>query len=114
MSQTLLELKLERVFNRIFDEANFNDEDLMNIKGNPEGLKGFPDRIVFADEIYWVEIKVGKEHGSYYKQTPTQKKWQLWIETSGGIYVLLEGRIMVERWANEVVRRVQKKIMKEK
>ena len=31
---------------------------IFNVKGNSYNMKGFPDRLVFADEIYFVEVKL--------------------------------------------------------
>ena len=71
---------------------------IFSIKGNPYNMKGFPDRLVFADKIYFVEIKLGKEMGSYYGQIPLQKWWQRKIEASNGNYVLLKGLREIEEF----------------
>jgi len=58
------------------------------VKGNPTNKRGFPDLIIFNNivkEIHWLENKLG----SYYGQTPTQRKWQKIIEDSGGKYFLI-------------------------
>ncbi len=66
---------------------------VFNCKGNPEQLKGFPDRMIFINNhIIFVEFKAGKKLGSYYKQTPLQKKWQEQIEKSGSYYKLVIGQ----------------------
>lgn len=80
------ESKIEEYFVKALNESG-----IKHIKGNAIGVKGFPDRIVFADKIYFVEIKVGEVLGSYYKQTRKQKEWQDIIENSKGTYVLLKG-----------------------
>jgi len=92
-----LESKLEKDFVKLLNMAN-----IINIKGNSIGIKGFPDRIVFADTIYYVELKVGKELGSYYTQTPKQKEWQEIIEKSNGKYVLLVGEESIKNFVKEL------------
>lgn len=71
---------------------------IFNFKGNPTNLKGFPDRLVFADKIYFVELKVGKLDGSRYGQTAMQKWWQKKITQANGNYVLLKGMREIEEW----------------
>jgi hypothetical protein len=75
-------------------------KNIFNVKGNAYNLKGYPDRLVFADKIYFVEVKVGKEMGSYYGQTPMQKWWEKKIKDSAGTYVLLKGLKEVENWVS--------------
>ena len=65
--------------------------NVFTIKGNPQGLKGYPDREIYAHELFKAELKLGKEHGSYYKRTKMQVKWDKQITQSGGKYVLLVG-----------------------
>ncbi len=84
--QTVLESKVEDLLTKLLDAKG-----IFYYKGKPIGLKGYPDRVIFSDKIYYVEVKVGKELGSYYKQTPTQKYWQKKIEGSKGEYRLLTG-----------------------
>lgn len=59
-------------------------------KGNPQGDRGFVDRIVFhtkAHRILYVEIK----NQTYYERTRKQKKWAKTITDSGGEYFLIDG-----------------------
>lgn len=86
MKQTVLETSLEKLFCDLLD-----NKKIFHLKGIARGVKGFPDRQVFANKIIYVELKVGKEGGSYYKQTKMQKWWQNKIERSNGTYVLLTG-----------------------
>ncbi len=83
---------------------------IFNVKGNSYNMKGFPDRLVFADEIYFVELKVGKEEGSYYGQQPMQIWWQEKITKSKGNYVLLKGLREVEQWAENLPYTLPKKL----
>jgi hypothetical protein len=91
MKQTLLEKTLEKSFNDHLDLL-----EIFHVKGQAQGKRGYPDKKVYHDRIYHVELKVGKEHGSYYKQLPMQKWWQRRIEKSNGIYILLEGQMQVD------------------
>lgn len=97
MAQDVLEKTLENLFKRLLDEKH-----IFHIKGISRGVKGFPDRKVFADNIYYVELKVGKEGGSYYKQTKMQKWWQDKIEKSNGHYVLLTGEQEIILFVNQL------------
>jgi CRISPR/Cas system CMR subunit Cmr4 (Cas7 group RAMP superfamily) len=97
VKKTTTEAKLEQSFVKLLNMAN-----ITNIKGNAIGVKGFPDRIVFADTIYYVELKVGKELGSYYTQTPKQKEWQEIIEKSNGKYILLVGEESIKNFVKEL------------
>jgi hypothetical protein len=83
---------------------------IFNVKGNSYNMKGFPDRLVFADEIYFVEVKLGKEEGSYYGQQPMQKWWEEKITKSKGNYVLLKGMKEVEEWAEKLPYTLPKKL----
>lgn len=84
---------------------------IFNVKGNSYNMKGFPDRLVFADEIYFVELKVGKEEGaSYYGQQPMQIWWQEKITKSKGHYVLLKGLREAEEWAENLPYTLPKKL----
>jgi hypothetical protein len=83
----MTEKELERYLGKLLDKKN-----IFHFKGNPGGLKGYPDRLVFSDKIYFCEIK----KGSYYKQTPMQKWWQDKIEKAGGEYRLLTGKTQIE------------------
>jgi hypothetical protein len=83
---------------------------IFNVKGNSYNMKGFPDRLVFADEIYFVEVKLGKEEGSYYGQQPMQKWWEETITKSKGNYVLLKGLKEVEEWAENLAYTLPKKL----
>lgn len=87
----MTERQLEQYMGKLLDKKK-----IFHFKGNPGGLKGYPDRLVFSDRIYFCEIKLGKEEGSYYKQTPMQKWWQNKIEQAGGNYILLVGKKEVE------------------
>ncbi len=86
MAQSILEKKVEDHLIKRLDEMG-----IFHIKGKSVGLKGYPDRLVFAQEIFFVELKVGKEGGTYYTQTKMQKFWQKKIEASSGHYVLITG-----------------------
>lgn len=86
MAQSILEKKVEDYLVALLDAKG-----IFHVKGKPVGLKGYPDRQIFSNEIYYVEVKVGKALGSYYKQTKTQKFWQEKIEKSNGNYRLLTG-----------------------
>lgn len=81
-------------------ESLLDAKGIFHIKGISRGLKGFPDRQIFAHKIFYVEVKLGKELGSYYKQTKMQKWWQKTIEASNGNYVLLTGIKEVEDFVN--------------
>jgi hypothetical protein len=94
MAQSVLEKKVEERLVALLDAKG-----IFHYKGRPAGLKGYPDRVIFSDKIYHVEVKVGKALGSYYKQTPTQKFWQTKFEASQGEYRLLTGFEEVEAFA---------------
>lgn len=66
--------------------------NLVCIKGNPRGVKGYPDRIVFGDKIYYIELKLGKENGSYYGLTEMQKKWKTVISQTKAEYLCLTNK----------------------
>lgn len=93
MAQKYLEKELESYFEKKLDELN-----IFHIKGESHGRKGYPDRTIFAFAELHVELKVGKEGKSYYKQTKIQKKWQNRIERSNGKYYLLEGYEQVDKF----------------
>lgn len=93
----MTEKELEMYFGKLLDK-----EKIFHFKGNPGGLKGYPDRLVFADKIYFCEIKLGKSEGSYYKQTPMQKWWQDKIEKSNGTYILLIGKEQIESFVGKL------------
>lgn len=93
----MTEKELEKYFGKLLDK-----QKIFHFKGNPGGLKGYPDRLVFADKIYFCEIKLGKEEGSYYKQSPMQKWWQNKIEQSNGTYVLLVGKNQIESFVDKL------------
>jgi len=90
---------LEKYFVKKLKEAN-----IFNHKGNPLGLKGKPDRDVYANVLYHVELKLGKQHGSYYKMTPTQEKWQAQIRQSNAHHVLLTGKDEVDAWLEKIIK----------
>ena len=74
-------------------KQQLDDKNIFNFHGNPDKLKGFPDRVVLAHTIYFIELKLGKENDSYYEQSPMQKKWEQQInQTQGSIYVLIKNR----------------------
>jgi hypothetical protein len=83
-------------------------KDIFSVKGNSYNMKGFPDRLVFADKIYFVELKVGKEGGSTYGQIPMQKWWQKKIEACNGHYILLKGLKEVKEWVENLPNLKQK------
>ena len=56
----MTERQLEQYMGKLLDKKK-----IFHFKGNPGGLKGYPDRLVFSDRIYFCEIKLGKEEGSY-------------------------------------------------
>jgi len=89
----MLESVLEKHLKDALDKLKID-----HIKGNSRGLKGYPDKLVFAHQIFFVELKVGKEGGSYYKQQPMQKYWQRIIEKAGGTYLLLVGLQQVDEF----------------
>lgn len=93
----MTERELELYFGKLLDK-----QKIFHFKGNPGGLKGYPDRLVFHDKIYFCEIKLGKENGSYYTQTPMQKWWQDKIESSGGTYMLLTGKKQIEDFVEKL------------
>ena len=93
----MTEKELEQYFGKLLDKLK-----IFHFKGNPGGLKGYPDRLVFADKIYFCEIKLGKEEGSYYKQSPMQQWWQNKIEQSNGTYVLLVGKNQIESFVDKL------------
>jgi hypothetical protein len=91
------EIDLEKHLIKLLDK-----EGIFHIKGNPHNLKGFPDRLVFADVIYFIELKLGKENGSYYTQTPMQKWWEKRIKDSGGIYIMLTGKQQIDSFVKQI------------
>lgn len=101
MPQSILEESIETLFVDLLNENN-----ILHIKGNSRGLKGWPDRIVFGDKIYFVELKVGRSGGSYYKQSKMQNYWQRQIEGSNGMYALLTGENEVRSFVDKIKKRV--------
>jgi len=97
MAQTLYELNLEALLIKLL-----NERKIFHFKGNPQGLKGFPDRTILADREYHVELKVGKEGGSYYKQTPMQRWWQIQFENAKSVYVLLTGEKEIREFVSKI------------
>ncbi len=91
MSQSILEKQVEDYLIKLLDEKG-----IFHFKGKVEGLKGYPDRTILSDREYHAETKVGKNGGSYYKQTPLQKWWQRKFERANSVYVLLTGFKEVE------------------
>lgn len=96
MKKAKTEAQIEKEF--VDKLQNFN---IMAIKGNPRGLKGFPDRIIFGKYIYFVEFKAKKDQA--YKQTKMQKKWQEWITTANGRYALVEGENEAQELAFKIL-----------
>lgn len=70
--------------------------NLVCIKGNPHGVKGYPDRVVFGDNVYFIELKLGKENGSYYGLTEMQKKWKTVINQTQAEYMCLTNKKEIE------------------
>lgn len=87
----MLEKDLERYLVTLCKKYN-----LVCIKGNPRGVKGYPDRIVFGDNIYFIELKLGKENGSYYGLTEMQNKWQAVISQTGAVCFCLTNKKEIE------------------
>lgn len=73
-------------------KSELDKKNIFNFPGNPRNLKGFPDRIVFGKIVYYIELKLGKENDSYYKQTEMQKKWELQINQTNNKYFLINTR----------------------
>lgn len=73
-------------------KSELDKKNIFNFPGNPRNLKGFPDRIVFGKIVYYIELKLGKENDSYYKQTQMQKKWELQINQTNNKYFLINTR----------------------
>ncbi len=88
-------------------EKRFNTElakiGVRTVKGNAMFNKGFPDRMVFADKVYYVELK----NDTYYGQTKLQKEWQRIIEQSRGTYYLLNGDAEVEAFIKMIKEKVE-------
>lgn len=81
-----------------------NKYNIHHIKGNPQGAKGFPDRVIFAHKIIFVELKLGKQNKSYYEQTKMQYKWQIQIEqTKYNEYLMLETRDEIDEFVESLV-----------
>jgi hypothetical protein len=93
----MTERELEQYMGKLLDKKM-----IFHVKGNPNGLKGYPDRLVFSDKIYFCEVKLGKSEGSYYKQTAMQKWWQDKIEKSNGVYILLTGKKEIEDFVEKL------------
>lgn len=94
-------IDLEKQLEKYFCDK-LNAIGIVNIKMNPLGKKGIPDRLVFGDNIYYVELKLGKEHESYYKETRGQTNWGKQITQSNGFYVLLEGKSEVDKFVEKM------------
>lgn len=73
-------------------KQELDKKNIFNHHGNPQGLKGFPDRVIYAHRVYYIELKLGKENDSYYEQTKTQKKWELQIKQTINPYLLISNR----------------------
>lgn len=79
-----------------------NKLNIYNFKGNPIGLKGFPDRVVIGKEIYFIELKLGKENKSYYEQTLMQKKWEQQINQTSSTYNILSNRDDIDKMVKKI------------
>ena len=77
--------------------------NLICIKGNPFGVRGYPDRLIFGGNIYYVELKLGKLNGSNYGLTAMQKKWKKVIEQSKAKYALIESKEDIDTLVSEIV-----------
>lgn len=88
---------LENYLAKELDKRN-----IFNIHGNPNGIKGFPDRIVYGAKIYYFETKLGKENKSYYKQTPMQKKWEQQINQTCDEYHMIYSRKEIDEWVEKI------------
>lgn len=104
--------KSEKTLLEDYLKSELDKRNIFNFKGNPEGLKGFPDRVVLADKIYFIELKLGKENKSYYEQTPTQKKWEEQISQSTNMYALLNTRADIDEWVKTIYENCLKKGIK--
>lgn len=101
--------KSERELLELYLKEKLDDKNIYNFKGNPRGLTGFPDRIVFADIVYFIELKLGKENKSYYGQTPMQKKWGQQIEQTPNVYCLLSTRNKIDEVVEMIYERCKSK-----
>lgn len=79
-------------------KEKLDKKNIFNFHGNPKNLKGFPDRVVFGEIVYYIELKLGKENKSYYEQTPMQNKWEKQIKQTPNKYLLLSNREDIDRW----------------
>lgn len=57
---------------------------------------------MFAHKIYFIELKLGKENESYYKQTPMQKKWQDQISQGVNEYYLITNRHDIDELVEKI------------
>ena len=73
-------------------------KNILTFMGIQRTLKGFPDRVVFGEIVYYIELKLGKENKSYYEQTPMQNKWEKQIKQTPNKYLLLSNRDDIDRW----------------
>ncbi len=76
--------------------------NIYNFKGNSKGLKGFPDRVIMAKTIYYIELKLGEENGSYYKQSKMQKKWEQQINQTTSKYYIVYNRTEIDSLVKEI------------
>lgn len=83
-------------------KESLDNKNIFNFHGNPKGLKGFPDRVIFASKIYFVELKLGKENDSYYKQTQMQEKWELQINQTKNRYFLINTRNEIDELVESI------------
>lgn len=90
--------KTEKKFLEDYLSEGLDKRNIYHEKGNAKGYRGKPDRIVYGDEIYYVELKLGKENKSYYERTPLQIKWAKQIEQTSSRYFLLKTREEIDEF----------------
>jgi hypothetical protein len=78
-------------------KEELDKRNIFNYHGNPTNLKGFPDRVIMCDKMYFIELKLGKENDSYYGQTSMQKKWEHQIIQTNNIYMLINTREEIDK-----------------
>lgn len=100
----MLEKDLERYLVGLCKKYN-----LVCIKGNPQGVKGYPDRVVFGDNVYFIELKLGKENGSRYALTEMQKKWKTVIGQTKAEYFCLTNKQDICKTINNIATKAHKK-----
>lgn len=83
-------------------KEELDKKNIFNYHGNPDKLKGFPDRVVMGEKIYYIELKLGKENNSYYEQTSMQKKWEQQIKQTQNVYLLIKSRDDIDKIVSEI------------